>query len=198
MFSLFHKCRILIRRGRKFLYVALIVILACTACSKWIPSLNLVRKIEVKDEVDSRCSFLDARENVIISQAFVPQYDEIGILKVYLDQLFAGSKGCGVSASVLDETGDCVYMKKIPAEVVKNGGWQEVVSGLLLEKGRIYYLELQSEATGDEFVNVAVTDKGRMCFWLTYREPYQQEDYISFDLMVILASAILLAYILKK
>lgn len=198
MLSSIKKYLKVIRKCKKVIYAIIVVILACTACSKWIPSLNLARKIEVKDEVDSECSFLDAGENVIISQAFVPQHDEIGTLKVYLEQLFAGNEGCGMSASVLDETGNCVYMKKLPAEVVRNGGWQEIVSGLLLEKGSLYYLELQSEATGDEFVSVAVTDKGRMCFWLTYREPYQQEDYTSFYIMVILASAILLAYLLRK
>ena len=186
------------KRFVKYLYAAMVVIAACYICSKWIPSMELAKKIEIYDEIDVEQSCLDVGPGMVLRQAFVTQHKEIDNLKVYLDSFLLDKQFRKLIASVIDEEGNVLYMKSIPGISLKSYGWQEVVSDLMLEQDEVYYLELRHEASTEGNLGVAITENGRTCFEMTYRQALGQEEYAPYYWFVILATAIVLARIFRK
>lgn len=102
---------------------------------------------------------------------------------------------------VFDLEGNCVYMKKIPRLAIINYRWQEVISGLELESGEGYYLNLSMDTQTDTeagVMKIAKKESGRLCMQITYEKPLTQDEYLPFYLLIICVAVMIVVGIFKK
>lgn len=182
----------------KYVSVMFVLMIAGIACARWIPDLNLEEKITVDDQVDYNQEFIDLKQGMLVSQAFVPGYEHIESIKVYIDITFCDKANEDIEIAIEDRMEKQVYQRSISRQDMKDCGWQEAVSDVDLKAGEIYYLKVSSDDTTDNPPKLAITDAGKMCTQIVYAEGLGKEDYTAYYLLVILLTGIILAHIFKK
>lgn len=85
-----------------------------------------------------------------MKQCFVPQYEKIEEICIYVDALSCAREQGYLSILLLDESQDVYYEKEIPFSDLPDYGWVEVVSDIDVEKQECYSLVLESMEAVDD------------------------------------------------
>lgn len=150
-----------------------------------------------------------------VSQQFVPQYNQIKKLEIYVREV-----NCDVSQGylrfcILDAEKEDVYEIKVPLTEMPSPGWYTIFSDIELIAGETYYLTIDAEEVLDggpglaffTNVNTAATEEegqelsyagfkvenGNLKVSFEYMKPLYKLDYLAYYLFMILIVVFLIA-----
>ena len=188
------------KKSIKYIYAMIVVIAACLICSSF-SLLELSKEVKHSDAIGVELDFWNLESGYAVRQPFVPSYNKLKKVNIYLDNTFVSSNMENLVVEVFDLEGNCVYMKKIPRLAIINYRWQEVTSGLELESGEGYYLNLSMDTQTDTeagVMKIAKKESGRLCMQITYEKPLTQDEYLPFYLLIICVAVMIVVGIFKK
>lgn len=150
-----------------------------------------------------------------VSQQFVPQYNHIKRLEIYVREVNCDIGQGYLQFCILDAEKDHVYGAKIPLIEMPSPGWYTVFSDIELIAGETYYLtidavEVLDGGPGLAFftnVNTAATEEegqelsyagfkvenGNLKVSFEYMKPLYKLDYLAYYLFMILIVVFLIA-----
>ncbi len=135
--------------------LTLIGLLATIAFFYAVPTQSIKTSVLSENAVAYDQPFPSIAHGFTLSQQFIPQYDYIDSINIYIRELNCDINQGYVSACILDENQAILYRNRIALSELNSYGWQIILSNLTLSAGETYYLTLDAVDTIDNGPTIA-------------------------------------------
>lgn len=154
-----------IRKINGMIMAGAVAVAASFICVKSIPDMQLSKEvISSSSEVTYMSYISDGAQGLpldktkIITQTFVPMYDNINSLRIGVEAFSLESSQGILLVTITDENNVMVDTTAIAIPELPNYGWQEIASDLELEAGKSYCLSLRAMDLKGEGLKVTLQD----------------------------------------
>ena len=86
----------------------------------------------------------------ILSQQFIPQYDRIGEIEVYINSLNCNRNQGYISTCISDANMNTIYNNRVPLTELPEYGLTSVADNVILHAGETYYFTIEAIDTLDD------------------------------------------------
>ncbi len=120
-----------------------------------VPTQSIKTSVLSENAIAYDQPFPSIAHGFTLSQQFIPQYDYIDSINIYIRELNCDSNQGYVSACILDENQAILYQNRIALNELNSYGWQIILSNLTLSADETYYLTLDAVDTIDDGPTIA-------------------------------------------